>query len=135
MANENPVPIRTIKFQSPVVDVGTDYTTIVEVKLNGYAGICAFEVAPVGRDFNGFKVQVKAADGGSWHDYLVDTDFDAVDNTNMLFATATGPHEVAAAAAAMATIRLNAVHAVRFQGKRVAGDPPATAVVRGTIAE
>lgn len=111
------------------VTVGTDYTELMQRDFGGMAAMANIEVhnAAGGSALSGFKVQLKAHPEGEWYDYLEGADFDSTTNTNMLFATSTGPHELGADARAQCIIRITAAHAVRLLAKVASSTATVTA--------
>ena len=81
-----------------------------------------------------FAVLLKDHPAGEWYSYLAgaefDEDYDAGTQARLLFASATGPHELAAAGKAHIIVRLHAAYGVKIQ---VASTSGTTVAVRGTI--
>ena len=66
-----------------------------------------------GQTIDQFEIQVSMT-GSDWHTFLAGTDFDSTTNSNMLFSSTTGPHELADAGRALILMRLPVgVRAVR----------------------
>ena len=99
------------------VTVTDSYTTVLELKLGGGSSLVNFEVENMGgtNPTTGFKVQLQDNPGVAWYDYLSGTDFDSTDLSNMLFASAVGPHELPYGDIANVHIRVNAAYALRFR--------------------
>lgn len=106
--------------------VGTSLADIGILPLRGKSEFLNFEVAPVGATLAGFVLQLQDESSGEFYDYLADTDFDASGNSNMLFASTTGPHEVADGGKAHATVRTNGAYAAKFRARTTAGTAAVT---------
>ena len=109
---------------SGLVGVAYDtYDPFFTANLGGHGRIlsASIESAAGGQTITGFKVQAQAHPDGAWSDYLVDTDFDSVYNSNMRFCSDTGPHELAAEGVALIRIDCRGLHAIRFQAKVASG--------------
>jgi len=127
-----------ITFESAATPTYADTTTLATVTLGGQAQYLAFEVQAYGTlSFYSFMVRARNHASGQWYDYVGDTDFDSTTNSNMLFASATGPHElICGSGAAVVTvyahaqIRVNGVASVALPGA-VSNSGSLTSVVRG----
>ena len=97
----------------------------------GFISYIAIEVENVsGGTLNSFKVQIKTHGSGEWHTYVSDANFDSTTNSNLLFSSDTGPHEVAAAGFAAFIVRLEGVFAFRLLAKSASAS---VVSVRGTL--
>ncbi len=102
---------------SESITITTSYVDILTLILDGRADVLNLELENTGAAaLTGFKVLLKDHADGEWYDFLSGVDFDSTDLSNMLFASATGPHELGAAAIAHAHVRVNAAYGVKFQG-------------------
>ena len=123
--------MRPSQFAGDATSVTTSFTTVLQRVLMGDK-VLSFEVASAAGSATttGFKIQAQDNVAGEFYDYLVDTDFDSTTNSNMLFASATGPHELAASGFAHVHFAVNAIYAIRLQAKVASGT--ATITIRGT---
>lgn len=94
-------------------------------------GLIVFEVANAAGSgtLDGFKIQMQDHPDGQWYDYLSGSDFDTA-TTAMLFATTTGPHEVAAEGYAHAHVKARG-YAIRFQASSASST--ASVRIRGKV--
>lgn len=117
------------------VTVGTDYTTLVQNSGRaGFTGRMNAEVHNSGDvALSGFRLQVKAHFDAEWFTLLEGTDFDATDNPALIVCSATGPHELGAAARANFIADIGNCYAFRLQGKVASGST--TAVARGRVGD
>lgn len=120
------------------VTVGTDFTTLLTVTLNGEAEYLSAEIENLaaGAAFSDFKVLLQDNPGGEFYSFLSATDFDTLTDNLVWVAGAvanTTPRPQKLATGAFGHIRLHvpAVHAIRFQAKC---GTSTTAKVRGTAA-
>jgi hypothetical protein len=61
-----------------------------------------------------FTIQYQVVPGGSWFDWLTDTDFDSTAIDALKFCTTTGPQELTAATSASFKIDVRGFYAVKF---------------------
>lgn len=109
---------RPISFESTSVAVTTEWTDLAVVNLRGRFPTLAFTVANAsgGGALSGFRIQIAQGDGDAVS-YLSGVDFDATDNANMVFCSAKGPHELAAAGVALVIVLVRGADKVTFQAK------------------
>lgn len=120
-----PALARPVESATPAaVAVSSSYVSLLTIPTGGRARFLNVEVENTGdaNSTTGFKVQLQDHPSGTWYDYLGGTDFDSDDNSNMLFATSTGPHELTHTTLAHMHVRINAAHAVRLQAVCASGD-------------
>jgi hypothetical protein len=106
------------------------FTSVLEVALNGQYDILTLQIAATEHGTDGFKVQVKPHSSGDYIDYLAGADFDSLVLANMLFASTTGPHELAAGGKALVVVNVRGAYAVRFQASASADH--AHVAIKGT---
>jgi len=125
------MPINFETASITVANTDTELTEQIVDKRTPVQGMMlAIEVDNTGATtFDSFKVQIRTHANGTYVDFLTDTDFDSITNSNMIFSTSTGPHEVVNGTKAHTIVRLPAVNAFKLFGKVAAGTT--TAVVRG----
>ena len=112
--------------------VTTEFTEVLAPQMTaGFISYMAIEVEnESGGDLTDFRVQIKMHGSGQWFAYVDDENFDSTTNSNMLWASATGPHEVAAAGFAAFIVRLEGVFAFRLLAKSASAS---VVSVRGTL--
>ena len=106
------------------------FTNVLEVVLEGKYDVLSFQVAATEHGTDGFKVQVKPHSAGDYIDYLAGADFDSSVLANMLFASTTGPHQLAAGGSALVIVNVRGAYAVRFQASASADH--AHVAIKGT---
>lgn len=114
-------------FESPsfVAMGGGDVDILtITVGIVGVGQVCSFEVENQtgGSSLTDFKIWLKDHPNGEWYSYLAGTDFDSTTNRNMLFATSSGPHEVAANSKAHCHFFFNGAYGIKFSGTAVGGN-------------
>ena len=129
--------VKSAKFEGTSVTVNTDaspYTTLITLNLEDAASgsLLNFEIDNTGgTTVNHFMVLLQDHPSGEWYSYLSDTDFDATNNSNMRYASPTGPHEVVGGTKAHASIVINAASGARLSASVAAGTT--TIVARGNF--
>ena len=88
---------------APIYPAYTDDATLSVSVLNSTGG-----------SMTSFIVQLKDNPDSAWYNYLGNTDFDSTTNANMIFASASGPHEAATGATSVAKVKVPSVYGIRF---------------------
>jgi len=121
-------------FSASLVLADTNWNTLAEFTLGDMERLVCVEVendATSAVSLTGFRIQLQAHPNAGWQMFLADADFDASDNVNMLFASAS-PYSLAAGALAQLHVAVNAAHGIRFQAK--IGSATATVQIKGALA-
>ena len=122
--------------QTTAVTVTTTITDIYTINLSpskdSVNDVCVVEVQNAGNGtLNNFIIYLQDHPNGEFYSFLSGIHFDAASNTNMLFASDVGPHELPSGAKAHVHFRYNGVIAIKFSAST--GSGTASVTLRGTL--
>jgi hypothetical protein len=121
-----------LSFSKSKTCPATGNTVVATLTVNGNYDILSMTVSTVTNGTDGFLIELKMHRDSPWISYLSGTDFDTASD-DMLFASATGPHELSAAGAAIVVVNIRKAWAVRISASGTAGADTAVVTVQGLL--